>query len=128
MACLICGAETPQEVCNKCIRTEQKKFEKEWIHKEGFLGSKKEDCKVLVSDVRISGIALICTSDSGINGRFDNFNHYIGNVETVKKGTYNNKPCIIVHIKNKTTGMERFLFFPSIPDETNFETAIKNAK
>lgn len=121
MKCFICGSESPTEVCNKCVRSETKIFSKEWLHKEGFLGKIKEDCKVYISNYRISGIGLICQSEDLFGtGRYDSFTHYLGNIVSTKIGTVANKPAPMLHIKNPETNNERFIYFPSMENGEDF--------
>lgn len=129
MKCFVCGSESPTEVCNKCIRSENKQFENEWIHKEGFLGKTKETCKIILSNYRISGIALICQSEDLFGtGRYDTFNHYIGNVESTKIGTVANKPAPMLKIVNPETKATRFIYFPSMENGEDFLKQITELK
>lgn len=117
MKCFVCNADTPAEVCNSCIRSEKKILEETWIHKEGFLGKIKEDCKITLSNYRLSGIGLICRDeDSFSNGRYDTFTHYVGNIDSAKICTIANKPALMLKIINPQINVARFIYFPSIAD------------
>ena len=80
MKCLICGSESSNEVCNKCIRLEKILYQKEWSFKEGMLLKKTEDYRVAVSNLRISGRLAISDNPKGLNSRIDNISHYLLNV------------------------------------------------
>ena len=122
MQCLICG-----EVCNQCIRAEQGIYAKDWTYKEGLIVKKTEDFRVNVTNVRVNGIAVISTASNGMNAKIDNFNHYIGCVVGVEQGSYNNKPAPVIHIKTPA-GMERYLIFPQMPDESGLKAAVEKAR
>ena len=128
MKCFVCGANTPSEVCNTCIRCENKIMEESWIYKDGFLGKNKNDLKLIVSNNRIGGIGLISQAENmAMNGRYDNFSHYLGSIEDIKVTTLNKQDTVVIHIKNKETNLERFIFFPS-GDTDKIINTIKNAK
>lgn len=127
MRCSICGKDSIGEVCNSCIRLEEVSLSKDWIYQEGLLVKKKESFKISISNARVSGTAVICTSSSGTNAKIDNFNHYIGGALGVEAGSYNGKPAPAIHIKT-TTGMERYLILPQIPDEGSLKAALDKAK
>jgi len=127
MLCSVCGKDSLGEVCNTCIRSEENYYSKEWTYVEGLIVKKKEDFKVVVSNARISGTAVISTAASGMNSKIDNFSHYIGGVLETGSSSYNGKPAPMIHIKNNS-GMERYLLFPQIADESTFFAAVEKAK
>lgn len=81
MKCLICGSESANEVCNKCIRLEKILYQKEWNFKEGMLIKKTEAFRIAISNLRISGRAAICDNPKGLNARIDNISYYLLNVK-----------------------------------------------
>ncbi len=127
MQCCICKKDSVGEVCNSCIRSEQVVYSKEWTYKEGLLVKKTEDFKVTVSNARVNGIAAMSTSESGMNAKIDNFNHYIGYVQGVGTSSFNGKPAPMVHVKTPT-GLERYLIFPQLTDEAGLKAAVDEAK
>jgi len=103
-------------------------FHKEWDYKEGFLVKKVEAYRVDVTSYRISGTGMICSSDKGLNGRVDGFNHYVGNVVSVEKKPCNGKDAVMIHYKNANTQMERFIFLLSFDAEGGLRNAVDSAK
>ena len=88
MKCLICGSESANEVCNKCIRLEKILYQKEWNFKEGMLIKKTEAFRIAISNLRISGRAAICDNPKGLNARIDNISYYLLNVKECSQVTY----------------------------------------
>lgn len=127
MACFVCKSESPYEVCNQCIRAEKVFAEQKWTYKASLFGA-KEDCKISVSSYRISGCSLISSMESGSNGRFDTFNHYVGNVKDIKIGEYNKKPSLILHIVNTEKKLDRYIILPGMEDMEKIHSAILSAK
>lgn len=127
MQCFICGKDSVGEVCNQCIRLEQPVYSKEWTYKEGLIVKKTEDFKVSITTARITGSLAFSTSESGLNARIDNFNHYIGGVVGTCTSAFNGKPAPGVHIKTPA-GMERFLILPQFTDESALKSALDQAK
>ena len=128
MNCFVCGSDSPGEVCNQCVRTERNLFHKEWDYKEGFIMKKVENYRVDVSTYRISGTGMISNSDKGLMARLDAFNHYVGNVLSVEKKTYNGKDAVAIHYKNPVTQMERFIFLVAFNAEEGLRNAVNQAK
>ncbi len=58
MKCLICGSESANEVCNKCIRLEKILYQKEWNFKEGMLIKKRQKPSVLPFQIFVSAVVL----------------------------------------------------------------------
>ena len=126
MRCFACGKDSVGELCNACIRSEEVKYSKEWVYKEGLLMKTTEDFKVVVSNVRISGKFAICDNTSGMNVRLDSASHYIKNVKGVVSATYNKKECPAIAIENPETGMKRFLLLPMFDgNKAELEAVIK---
>lgn len=128
MKCFICGMETEGEVCDRCLGTEQSVFHREWDYKEGFFKKKIDSYKVDITSCRIMGNAMICNNDSGLNGRVDAFNHYVGNVEAIQKGLCDGREAIMIRYKNPVTQMQRYIFFLGMEDETEIREAVYAAK
>ena len=128
MKCLICAKESAGEVCDQCIRLEKVLFQKEWTYKEGLVIKKVEEMRVAVSSFRISGKAEICNNDKGMNGRMDNFSHYLMNVKECTKKSYNGKEAVMIHYINPDTRMERYLFLLGLHDDAEIKKAIEDAK
>ena len=57
MKCLICGSESANEVCNKCIRLEKILYQKEWNFKEGMLIKKTEAFRIAFQ-IFVSAVVL----------------------------------------------------------------------
>lgn len=119
MKCLVCGKDSIGELCNACIRTEEVKYSRDWVYKEGMLVKKTEDFKVVVSTMRVSGRFAICDNLSGTNVRIDSASHYIKNVKGIVKGTYGKKDAYAIAIENEATGMKRYLFMPMFDGNTD---------
>ena len=116
MICSLCGKESAGEVCNSCIRSENQALNTQWVHKAGLLGTNKTEYRLIVSNIRISGIATI-TVQKGLlsTGRVDNFLHSIKSVKEVWKETQNKKEVLCIHIQSPN-GSERYLYFIDIPN------------
>ena len=127
MKCFICGKDSVGEVCNSCIRDEQGFYNRDYQYKEGLLVKKKEDMRINVTNARINGIAFVSPYENGMNSKVDNFNHWIGAVESVGETTYNKFPAPYIHIK-VPGGMERYLIFPQFDDAAGVRNAIDKAK
>lgn len=129
MKCLICGSESSNEVCNKCIRLEKILYQKEWSFKEGMLLKKTEDFRVAVSNLRISGRLVIGDNPKGMNTRIDNVSHYLMNVKECSQVTYQGKKTLMVTLEgtgeNKYT---RYLFMPGFEEGDQFVNAIFDSK
>lgn len=129
MKCLICGSESSNEVCNKCIRLEKILYQKEWSFKEGMLIKKTEDFRVAVSNLRISGRLVIGDNPKGMNTRIDNVSHYLMNVKECSQVTYQGKKTLMVTLEgigeNKYT---RYLFMPGFEEGDQFVNAIFDSK
>ena len=108
----MCGKDSVGELCNACIRTEEVKYSREWVAKEGVLVKKTEDYKVVLSSVGVSGRFAICDNLRWLNVRVDSATHYIKNIKGVEMGTYNKKEAPAICVENPTTGMKRYLFMP----------------
>lgn len=116
MFCNFCGKESIGEVCNSCIRSENQALSTEWIHKTGLLGTNKTEYKLAVSNIRISGTAIITMKkDLLATGRVDNFLHSIKSVKEVWKETQNKKETLGIHIQSPN-GSERYLYFIDVPN------------
>lgn len=129
MKCLICGSESSNEVCNKCIRLEKILYQKEWSFKEGMLLKKSEDYRVAVSNLRISGRLAISDNPKGLNSRIDNISHYLLNVKECSQVTYGGKKTLMVTLES--TGelkYTRYLFLPGFEEGDQFVNAIFDAK
>ncbi len=129
MKCLICGSESSNEVCNKCIRLEKILYQKEWSFKEGMLLKKTEDYRVAVSNLRISGRLAISDNPKGLNSRIDNISHYLLNVKECSQVTYSGKKTLMVTLEG--TGSQkytRYLFLPGFEEGDQFVNAIFDAK
>ena len=125
--CCVCGRESAGEVCNTCIRTETQIMKEEWVHKEGLLGSKKIELNLSISDLRISGYGLITTQEGMLTtGRYDNFTHYIKNIEEVKSVTIDKKEALLIHIVNPYTRLNRFIYMLSPKDVSKLILTIKS--
>ncbi|MCR5417356.1 MAG: SHOCT domain-containing protein [Lachnospiraceae bacterium] len=127
MKCFICGRDSVGEVCNSCTRDEQGFYNRDFQYKEGLLGRKKEDFRVNITNARISGISIVSPYENGMNSKVDNFNHWIGAVDSVGETTYNKSPAPYVHIK-VPGGMDRYLIFPQLDDMNGIRNAIDKAK
>ena len=129
MKCLICGSESSNEVCNKCIRLEKILYQKEWSFKEGMLLKKSEDYRVAVSNLRISGRLAISDNPKGLNSRIDNISHYLLNVKECSQVTYGGKKTLMVTLES--TGelkYTRYLFLPGFEEGNQLINAITHAK
>ncbi len=128
MKCLICGGESAGEVCNKCIRLEKIIYQKEWDVKVGGIFGKKEGLRVAISNLRISGRLAISDNPRGLNTRFDNVAHYLLNLKEVSTVDYQNRPTLMLTIKNDATGFERYLFLPGFEYGEELMSSISDAK
>ena len=128
MKCLICGGESAGEVCNKCIRLEKIIYQKEWDVKVGGIFGKKEQLRVSISNLRISGRLAISDNPRGLNTRFDNVAHYLLNLKEVSTVDYQNRPTLMLTIKNDTNGFERYLFLPGFEYGEELMSSISDAK
>lgn len=129
MKCLICGSESSNEVCNKCIRLEKILYQKEWSFKEGMLLKKTEDFRVAVSNLRISGRLVISDNPKGMNTRIDNVSHYLMNVKECSQVTYQGKKTLMVTLEGTgETKYTRYLFMPGFEEGDQFVNAIFDAK
>ena len=129
MKCLICGSESSNEVCNKCIRLEKILYQKEWTFKEGMILKKAEDFRVAISNLRISGRLTISDNPKGTNNRIDNISHYLMNVKECSQVTYGGRKTLMVSIEggdvNKYT---RYVFLPGFEEGDQLVNAIFDAK
>lgn len=129
MKCLICGSESSNEVCNKCIRLEKILYQKEWTFKEGMILKKAEDFRVAISNLRISGRLTISDNPKGTNNRIDNISHYLMNVKECSQVTYGGRKTLMVSIEggdvNKYT---RYVFLPGFDEGDLLVNAIFDAK
>lgn len=129
MKCLICGSESSNEVCNKCIRLEKILYQKEWSFKEGMLLKKTEDYRVAVSNLRISGRLAISDNPKGLNSRIDNISHYLLNVKECSQVTYSGKKTLMVTLEGPgSQKYTRYLFLPGFEEGDQFVNAIFDAK
>ena len=113
MKCLICGSESANEVCNKCIRLEKILYQKEWNFKEGMLIKKTEAFRIAISNLRISGRAAICDNPKGLNARIDNISYYLLNVKECSQVTYQGKKTLMVSLEGTGENRyNRYIFLP----------------
>lgn len=129
MKCLICGSESSNEVCNKCIRLEKILYQKEWQAKEGMLIKKAEDYRVVVSNLRISGRLAISDNPRGTNSRIDNVSHYLMNVKECSQVQYGGKKTLMVTLVSVgANAYTKYLFLPGFEEGDQFVNAIFDAK
>lgn len=129
MKCLICGSESSNEVCNKCIRLEKILYQKEWTFKEGMILKKAEDFRVAISNLRISGRLSICDNPKGNNSRIDNISHYLMNVKECSQVTYGGRKTLMICIEGGDTNRyTRYVFLPGFEEGDQLVNAIFEAK
>ena len=126
MKCLICGSESANEVCNKCIRLEKILYQKEWNFKEGMLIKKTEAFRIAISNLRISGRAAICDNPKGLNARIDNISYYLLNVKECSQVTYQGKKTLMVSLEENR--YNRYIFLPGFEEGDQLVNAIFDAK
>ncbi len=127
MKCFVCGRDSVGEVCNSCIRDEQGFFNRDYQFKEGLLVKRKEDLRLNITNARVNGIAFVSPYENGMNSKVDNFNHWIGAVDSVGETVMNKIPAPYLHIK-VPGGMERYLIFPQLGDADAVRGAVDKAK
>lgn len=129
MKCLICGSESANEVCNKCIRLEKILYQKEWNFKEGMLIKKTEAFRIAISNLRISGRAAICDNPKGLNARIDNISYYLLNVKECSQVTYQGKKTLMVSLEGTGENRyNRYIFLPGFEEGDQLVNAIFDAK
>ena len=129
MKCLICGSESANEVCNKCIRLEKILYQKEWTFKEGMLIKKTEAFRIAISNLRISGRAAICDNPKGLNARIDNISYYLLNVKECSQVTYQGKKTLMVSLEGTGDNRyNRYIFLPGFEEGDQLVNAIFDAK
>ena len=129
MKCLICGSESANEVCNKCIRLEKILYQKEWNFKEGMLIKKTEAFRIAISNLRISGRAAICDNPKGLNARIDNISYYLLNVKECSQVTYQGKKTLTVSLEGTGENhYNRYIFLPGFEEGDQLVNAIFDAK
>lgn len=129
MKCLICGSESANEVCNKCIRLEKILYQKEWTFKEGMLIKKTEAFRIAISNLRISGRAAICDNPKGLNARIDNISYYLLNVKECSQVTYQGKKTLMVSLEGTGENRyNRYIFLPGFEEGDQLVNAIFDAK
>ena len=129
MKCLICGSESADEVCNKCIRLEKILYQKEWNFKEGMLIKKTEAFRIAISNLRISGRAAICDNPKGLNARIDNISYYLLNVKECSQVTYQGKKTLMVSLEGTGENRyNRYIFLPGFEEGDQLVNAIFDAK
>ena len=129
MKCLICGSESANEVCNKCIRLEKILCQKEWNFKEGMLIKKTEAYRIAISNLRISGRAAICDNPKGLNARIDNISYYLLNVKECSQVTYQGKKTLMVSLEGTGENRyNRYIFLPGFEEGDQLVNAIFDAK
>ena len=126
---LICGSESANEVCNKCIRLEKILYQKEWNFKEGMLIKKTEAFRIAISNLRISGRAAICDNPKGLNARIDNISYYLLNVKECSQVTYQGKKTLMVSLEGTGENRyNRYIFLPGFEEGDQLVNAIFDAK
>jgi len=126
MSCFVCGAEISGEVCDQCAYKERGIYHKEWDYKENLL-KKPVSYRVDVTSYRIKGTAAISDRDNGLNGRMDAFNHFVGNIDYIKRGSYNGKESLMMrHVL--PGGRERYIFLQGFDEENQLKKALEKAK
>ena len=129
MKCLICGSESANEVCNKCIRLEKILYQKEWNFKEGMLIKKTEAFRIAISNLRISGRAAICDNPKGLNARIDNISYYLLNVKECSQVTYQGKKTLMVSLEGTGENRyNRYIFLPGFEEGDQLVNVIFDAK
>ena len=129
MKCLICGSESANEVCNKCIRLEKILYQKEWNFKEGMLIKKTEAFRIAISNLRISGRAAICDNPKGLNARIDYISYYLLNVKECSQVTYQGKKTLMVSLEGTGENRyNRYIFLPGFEEGDQLVNAIFDAK
>lgn len=129
MKCLICGSESANEVCNKCIRLEKILYQKEWTFKEGMLIKKTEAFRIAISNLRISGRAAICDNPKGLNARIDNISYYLLNVKECSQVTYQGKKTLMISLEGTGENhYNRYIFLPGFEEGDQLVNAIFDAK
>lgn len=129
MKCLICGSESANEVCNKCIRLEKILYQKEWNFKEGMLIKKTEAFRIAISNLRISGRAAIYDNPKGLNARIDNISYYLLNVKECSQVTYQGKKTLMVSLEGTGENRyNRYIFLPGFEEGDQLVNAIFDAK
>ena len=129
MKCLICGSESANEVCIKCIRLEKILYQKEWNFKEGMLIKKTEAFRIAISNLRISGRAAICDNPKGLNARIDNISYYLLNVKECSQVTYQGKKTLMVSLEGTGENRyNRYIFLPGFEEGDQLVNAIFDAK
>lgn len=129
MKCLICGSESANEVCNKCIRLEKILYQKEWNFKEGMLIKKTEAFRIAISNLRISGRVAICDNPKGLNARIDNISYYLLNVKECSQVTYQGKKTLMVSLEGTGENRyNRYIFLPGFEEGDQLVNAIFDAK
>ena len=129
MKCLICGSESANEVCNKCIRLEKILYQKEWNFKEGMLIKKTEAFRIAISNLRISGRAAICDNPKGLNARIDNISYYLLTVKECSQVTYQGKKTLMVSLEGTGENRyNRYIFLPGFEEGDQLVNAIFDAK
>lgn len=129
MKCLICGSEATGEICHKCGAVEKILYQKDWIHVEGKVIRKSENFRIAVSNLRLSGRAIVSDNPKGLNARVDNLSHYLLNVKECSQAIYQGKKTLMLSIEgigeNKYT---RFCFLAGFDAGDQLANALFEAK